>query len=409
MVKETISELFKKAKKLAGTGYDQKAHTVINKILKKDPRHLKAMLLKADLYINMQNTNKMGKARALMANALELDPNNVKILTLLAKITMRHNYKQANLRAMKLIDKAIEIKPQSNRAWEVKGMIYYHLKDMEGAERSFLEAIRLNPNNRGAKSNLTNVRIILAQTRARTQRKKVKVPKGTPNFLNPKIRRDKFAKQLGFDPIAFVPITEENMIYIHMDGNENNDDPEMHAWISKESYEQLKGEKVDIKFAQNEEEAQSKIDEWEEEQKSRKTELDSMVEKRIFPSWSFMVQPDYEETPDGNRIQLTSPGGNRSITVSSLTLEGQATPEIIAGLGEKYEQAGLKKKSDIKHKDYTGLVFENDQYAHMGTFVIQCIIAAPSRLLMLTFSFVDTKEDKKWALNVINTVKYYKH
>ena len=167
--------------------------------------------------------------------------------------------------------------------------------------------------------------------------------------------------------------------------------------------------KVDIEFAQNEEEAQSKIKKWEEEQKSRKPELDSMVEKRLFPSWSFKVQPDYEENPDGDRIQLTSPDGNRCITVSALTLEGQATPEIIVGLGKQYEKAGLKKKVDIKHKDYTGFVFEDDQYAHLGTFLIQCTMVTPSGMLMLTFSVANTKEDKDWALNVINTVKYYKH
>ena len=59
--------------------------------------------------------------------------------------------------------------------------------------------------------------------------------------------------------------------------------------------------------------------------------------------------------------------------------------------------------------NYTGFVFENDQYAHMGTFVIQSAMAAPSGVLMLTFSVADTKENKDWALLVINTVKYYKN
>ena len=34
------------------------------------------------------------------------------------------------------------------------------------------------------------------------------------------------------------------MVYIHLDGNENNDNPETHAWVSKESYEQLKSGKL---------------------------------------------------------------------------------------------------------------------------------------------------------------------
>ncbi len=72
------------------------------------------------------------------------------------------------------------------------------------------------------------------------------------NFENPKIRAEKFAKQLGFDTIAFTPLDQDNMVYIHMDGNEKNDDPKTHCWVSKETYNRLqsgnlfKGQKSEI-------------------------------------------------------------------------------------------------------------------------------------------------------------------
>ena len=190
-------------------------------------KNVDAMLLKAETY---RKQLKHAKAVKLVKKTLRLIPNYSKSFVLLAKLTKNPFDTKANKKAMKIVEKALEEDPQSDEAWYIKGEISFWLRDLKGAERCFMEALKINPKNKQA-------RVILSTIR---KQERVKVPEGPPNFTNPKIRREKFAKQLGFDPIAFVPLTEENMVYIHLDGNEKNDDPETHAWVSKESYEHLK-------------------------------------------------------------------------------------------------------------------------------------------------------------------------
>ena len=210
---------------------------VVNKILKKDPNNSRALLAKANLY--WANPAKNHKAKIFAAKALELDPDNPHILTRLAELTFRPRYDKANLKALEIVEKALEIDPLLDKAWEIKGLAHFRLKDMEEAERSFVEALRINPQNRRARDNLAGVRNNLLRSK-RKLIKKQKERKEVSNFLNPKIRKEKFAKQVGFDPVAFKPLTEDNMVYIHLDGNEKNDDPNTHAWVSKETYEMLK-------------------------------------------------------------------------------------------------------------------------------------------------------------------------
>ena len=232
-----IRELFLKERKLLLRNDMKGALRVINKILRKDPNNIRALMAKATLYWGMPN--KYYKARIFAARALELEPKNIKILIRLAELTIRLKYDKegkTKLKAMEFVERALKINPQSDEAWDMKGVVFYHLKNLEESLKCFVEAVRINPKNRHAIDSVKNIRSELEKANL----KRVKGKKGTLNFLNPKIRKEKFAKQVGFDPVAFKPLTEDNMAYVHLDGNEKNDDPNTHAWVSKETYEMLK-------------------------------------------------------------------------------------------------------------------------------------------------------------------------
>jgi tetratricopeptide (TPR) repeat protein len=345
-VDEEVNELFRKAKELMRLAKSPKARKILNKILKKDPNNIDALVLKAKT-IGWDRQYR-DKAAKIVAKALKLDPNNVEALIYLAKLTMKGRDRRRNMRALELVNMAIEVEPRSEDAWLLKGLIYSWLDDKENTARCYKKALRINPNNSRARNNIEryitleekvalfkeidqksdidrdsdNVKtlIYLAElklyskdrrrnmkaleliniaieaeprsedawslkgliysrlkdkentarcyekalrinpnnSRARnniekyiTLEEKVALFKEIDqksdidrvrilNFNNPKIRKEKFAKQLGFDPIAFKPLTEDNMVYVHMDGNEKNDDPNTHAWVSKETYEMLK-------------------------------------------------------------------------------------------------------------------------------------------------------------------------
>ena len=80
---------------------------------------------------------------------------------------------------------------------------------------------------------------------------------------------------------------------------------------------------------------------------------------------------------------------------------------MLSSIYKQCEESGLKLLSEIRKGDLYGYIFENDQFLDMDTLVIQSHISAPSGVLMLTFSIANTKEDKEWALLVIDSVKYY--
>lgn len=191
------------------------------------------MLLKAETY---RKQLRHDKAVKLVKKTLRLIPNYSKSLVLLARLTTRPIDFKANKKAMKMVDKALEGEPQSDGAWDIKGLIYIRLREIKRAERCFVEALKINPKNKQARDLLQGIRNDLV----RSKQKRVEVPEGTPNFLNLKIRKEKFSKQRGFDPIAFQPLDRDNMVYVHLDGNDENDDPKTHCWVSKETYEKLK-------------------------------------------------------------------------------------------------------------------------------------------------------------------------
>jgi hypothetical protein len=206
---------------------------VLDKISKKDPNYVEAMLTKAEAYKRMF---KRDKAVKLIKKAFEQNPNNPTALTRLAEITMRPKDKQANLKAMELLDKALKIDPQLDEAWALKGILYYRfefeIEDKEEGKKCLDKSLKINPNNYRARS--------IKGRYSQFDLQPVLIREGTINFLNPRIRAEKLKKQLSFDPIAFKPLIYENMVYVHIDGNEDNDDPETHAWVSKDTNKRLK-------------------------------------------------------------------------------------------------------------------------------------------------------------------------
>ena len=70
-------------------------------------------------------------------------------------------------------------------------------------------------------------------------------------------------------------------------------------------------------------------------------------------------------------------------------------------------QVDCKFHSSINIYKVLGYIYETDQYPDMDKFLYQCTIAGPSRLLMLSFTISNTIKNKKWALQVIDSVKLY--
>lgn len=182
-------------------------------------------------------------------------------------------------------------------------------------------------------------------------------------------------------------------------------DEEKARWAMRKA---LDTGKVDIEFARDNEEVQTIINEWNKEQAEKKNESDSLIERRIFPSWSLKVPANYNFLKDEPRIQLNSPDGTRSITASTLTFNAQDPTEIAASVGNNLEKNGMKKRIKITRKEYYGFVFENVQFTHMGTYVLYCIIASSTSALMLTFSLDNTKQNKDWAISVIDSLRFHK-
>jgi len=236
---EEISVLFEKAHNLTRMYQNKEALKFIKKILEVDPNHIDAMLLKAEIYKRMLKSD---KAIKLVRKTLLLKPNYSKSFVLLAALIMSPKDSKANMIAMKLVDKALKGDSQSDDAWALKGLLYSRFNDKENTKRCYEKALRINPNNSRARGLIGRYQTLKEEKeffKEIDQR-----PEGvrgiTLNFGNPKIRAEKFAKQLGFDPVAFAPLDQDNMVYVHLDGNDKNDDPETHAWVSKETYERLK-------------------------------------------------------------------------------------------------------------------------------------------------------------------------
>ena len=236
-----IRELNRDAIEFLRVGDVKRALNILDKILKKDPNNVEAILLKVEAY--KWNVAQRGKAAKLAKKALKLEPNNFKALIHLAELTMNVIDKKATRKAIDIVDKALEIAPQSDEAWALKGLFYSILKDGKNTKRCYEKALRINPNNSRARNKIG--RYLTVKKRVAFFKEIDQEPSidrvRILNFNNLKIRAQKLAKQVGFDPIAFKPLTENNMVYVHMDGNEENDDPNTHAWVSKETYEMLTG------------------------------------------------------------------------------------------------------------------------------------------------------------------------
>ena len=130
----------------------------------------------------------------------------------------------------------------------------------------------------------------------------------------------------------------------------------------------------------------------------------NLMEKRIFTSWSLMIPKDFSEDWDENKLQLISPDDRRCITISAVTLDRNIPAEMALPPVEEFMRMGGKLHSKIKKGKLRGYIIEKMMH---DVFIIQCSIAGPSRLLMLTFTISNTKEDKDWAFQVSDSVKLY--
>ena len=234
---EEINKLYEEAFKRRYQ--PNKALKLVKKILDMDPNHIDAMLLKAGIF---KRKLKRSKAVKLVRKTIALKPNYAKSFVLLAELTMNITDYKSNMEAMRIIDTAIEKDPRSDDAWALKGLLYSYFKHRKKVRPCLDKALNINPNNKRARTLIAHYRTSEEEESLYKEIVQgLRTARGsTSNFLNPRIRKEKFAKHLGFDPIAFAPLDQDNMVYIHMDGNENNDDPATHGWVSKESYEQLK-------------------------------------------------------------------------------------------------------------------------------------------------------------------------
>lgn len=62
----------------------------------------------------------------------------------------------------------------------------------------------------------------------------------TPNFLSPALRKKAWIRTLGFDILTLSAIdSPKDAVYMHMDGDLANDDPETHIWYAKNTAERM--------------------------------------------------------------------------------------------------------------------------------------------------------------------------
>ena len=163
--------MFRKAQKFARLGQDQKAHALLDELIKQNPNHFSALEDKADLYA--KNPKDREKAKKLYDRALKLDPDNVRIMIKFSESSFSYKVNPANLRVMYLMHKVIRINSQLEKAWDILGIVKNTLKQWEDAEKCFEKALRINPKNERARENLLKTKKLLAEER-RQQAKKSK-------------------------------------------------------------------------------------------------------------------------------------------------------------------------------------------------------------------------------------------
>ncbi|MFX0035180.1 MAG: tetratricopeptide repeat protein [Candidatus Hermodarchaeota archaeon] len=181
--------------------------------------------------------------------------------------------------AIKAYEQALTIDPNFAEAWAELGITYKNSGDLKKALKAFEKALKLNS----------------------------KVPPywfhyGTTLSEVGKLKQAANAIQEGLklDSSIVKAWMDLHDVYNKMGNTEKA------GWAMRKA---MSTGKVDIAFAGNEDEAISQIKDWSNEQNKKEAERSALVERRVFPSWSFRVPLDFEEQPDGNRIQLISPDG----------------------------------------------------------------------------------------------------
>ena len=368
----------------------EKAIEAIKKSIQADPKNASAWFALGKLLMTKEDFTQAINA---LQKAVKINSNRGEIWTALASALDDNKEYKKSIKAYK---KALEIDPHAFDVWVGIAMTYVNNENYKQAINAFEKAVKINP-----KIPAVWFRLGTALSKA--------------GKLNKAI--DAIKTGLDLDPSIVQAWMDLHDVY------KKKGDMEKAGWAFRKANDTGN---LDIKFALDEEDAISKIKEWDKEQKRREPEsgveivddldlkeilddydIDSPGERRLFTSWKLRIPSNYEEQPDENRVQLISPNGERCITASALAFEEKVSHEMVSSLATKYEQAGLKLHSKIKRGNLHGYVFENDQFLDEGSFVVQCTIAAPTRLLMLTFSIPNTKEDKDWALHVIDTVELF--
>lgn len=452
------NELMNQVQALFGKGQAEQAFNLLKNTLKEDPTFMEAWMLLASIH---RTAGDITSAIEICEDAIKYVPNPSMIYSNLSQLYIENNQFE---KAVETIKKSVQADPKNASAWFALGKIFMKKEEFPHAIDALQKAVNINPNRLeiwaalafGLDDNMEYKRSIKAFKRALEIDPSdfdslVGIAMSYVNNEDYKQAIKAFEKATKINPKEPVvwfrlgtTLSKAGKLNKAIEAIKTGLDLDpsiVQAWMGLQKVYEKKGDmekagwafrkamgtgKVDVKFAYDEKEAISKIKEWEEEQQKGESEsgvnmeddsnleeiledysIDSPGERKLFTSWKLRIPSNYEEQLDGNRVQLMSPHGGRCITASALTFEGNVPPDIESSIIARYEQAGLKLHSKIKRGNLHGHVFENDQYLHMGSFVIQCTIAAPSRMLMLTFSIPDTKEDKDWALHVIDTVELY--
>lgn len=459
------NELMNRVQALFGKGQAEQAFNLLKDTLKEDPTFMEAWMLLASIH---RAAGDIASAIEICEDAIKYVPNPSMIYSNLSQLYIENNQFE---KAVETIKKSVQADPKNASAWFALGKIFMKKEEFPQAIDALQKAVNINPNRldiwaalgSALDDNMEYKRSIKAFKRALEIDPDdfdslVGIAMSYVNNEDYKQAIKAFEKAVKIDPkmpalwfrlgTALSKAGKLNKAIEAIKTGLDLDPSIVQAWMDLQKVYEKKGDKekagwafrkamgtgkVDVKFAYDEKEAISKIKEWEKEQEKGESEsvvnmgdnsnleeiledysIDSPGERRLFTSWKLSIPSNYEENydnnsqfPGGDRVQLISPDGQRSITASAIGVEGTFPSDAISSLAEKYEQAGLKLHSEIKKGNLHGYIFENDQFLHLGSFVIQCSIAAPSRMLMLTFSIPDTQEDKDWALHVIDTVELY--
>ncbi len=124
---------------------------MIDEAIRLFPFNSNYFLIKASIY---QRTGKVKKAIGFVDEGLQLNPGNQHLLQ--QKAILLHQLH--DVRAEKFLSDAMMIEPEMERNFGIKGLMHLEKNELDAAESNFLEALRIEPENRDYLTGLLTIK-----------------------------------------------------------------------------------------------------------------------------------------------------------------------------------------------------------------------------------------------------------